>query len=100
MPTVDISMFNTDELKLVLFYGLLRQSKSSQFITRALDITQYKAVLTAIKRGYIDRYNGLVFKSDISGNEFDTFLYDRDNGAGAAERIVKQIIAELQLKSP
>jgi hypothetical protein len=98
MPTLDISMFNTDELKLTLFYGLIRQSKTSQFATHALNLSQYKEVLTAIKRGYIDRYNGFVFKSDISGNEFDTFLYNRDNGEGAAERIVKQIITELKLQ--
>jgi len=51
--------------------------------------------LRAIKRGYIDRYNGKVIKANLSGKTFDTSLYNRDNGYGAAERITATYIASL-----
>jgi hypothetical protein len=98
MPTVDISMFNTDDLKLTLFYALIQRSKATtQFISQAINMAENKKVLEYIKNGYIDRYNGFVFKSNINGDTFDTTLYDRDNGLGAAERIVNFIKAELKL---
>jgi hypothetical protein len=98
MPTLNISMFNSDDLKLTLFYALIQRSKATtQFITQEINLFQTKQVLDMIKKGYIDRYNGQVFKSDISGDTFDTGLYDRDNGTGAAERIVNFIKSELKL---
>ena len=93
---VDISMFNTDALKLTLFYSLLKKSTSnSNFITPDMDLNHHYLTLMSIKRGYIDYYNGRVFKSDISGPIFETGLYNRDNGTGAAERIVQEIRTEL-----
>lgn len=35
-----------------------------------------------------DYLNGKVMKVDISGDEFNERLYDRDNGAGAAQRAI------------
>jgi hypothetical protein len=35
---------------------------------------------------YFDYVKGRVMKVDLSKNQFDPFLYDRDNGEGAAER--------------
>jgi len=98
MPIVDISMFSNDNLKLILFYTLVQRSKpTTQFITQEIKLTEHKKALELINKGYIDRYNGYVFKSDISGDKFDTGLYDRDNGPGAAERIVNFIKSELKL---
>ena len=37
---------------------------------------------------YFDYLKGRVMKVDLSGNELDPYLYDRDNGEGAAERVV------------
>ena len=98
MAIIDISMFDTDRLKLILFYMLINRSTSqTNFITRDADITQYELALQCIKKGYIDRFNGRVFKSNINGTTFDTGLYNRDNGIGAAERIVDYIKKELNL---
>jgi hypothetical protein len=95
---VDISMFNTDLLKLTLFQMLINNSTNkSNFISTDADLTQYDHMLKCIKKGYIDRFNGRVFKSDISGNTFDTGLYNRDNGNGAAERIVKFLREQLKI---
>lgn len=38
-----------------------------------------------------DYYRGRVMKVDISGDELDTWLYDRDNGEGAAERALSSL---------
>lgn len=35
-----------------------------------------------------DYVNGRVIKVNLSGDEFDPWFYDRDNGDGAAQRIV------------
>jgi hypothetical protein len=89
---IDISMFDTDALKVSLFQMLVNNSTSeSNFITKDMDLTQYNLALTCIKKGYIDRFNGRVIKADISGKTFDGWLYNRDNGHGEAERIVKFI---------
>ena len=41
-----------------------------------------------ISRGdlYFDYLYGRVMKIDLAGDELDPWLYDRDNGEGAAER--------------
>lgn len=41
--------------------------------------------------GYIDYFQGRCIKSDLSGNEVDPFLYDRDAGEGAFKRIVDEL---------
>ena len=37
---------------------------------------------------YFDYVQGRVMKVDLSGDSFNPWLYDRDNGEGAAKRIV------------
>lgn len=44
--------------------------------------------VAAKKRLYFDYYCGRVIKTDISGDTLDPWLYDRDNGAGAAAQVV------------
>ena len=89
---IDISMFNNDFLKLSLFQMLVNNSTNqTNFITTDMDLTQYEMVLRCINNGYIDRFNGRAIKADLRGPTFDGRLYNRDNGNGAAERIVKFI---------
>ena len=40
---------------------------------------------------YFDYLKGRVMKVDLSGDEFDPWLYDRDNGEGAAARALASI---------
>lgn len=40
---------------------------------------------------YFDYLFGRVMKIDISGDEIETRLYDRDNGEGAAERAIQPL---------
>lgn len=67
---------------------------------QGLGFLQYKAeAMTAEQArnrfgsgfGYFDYVDGRVMKVDLSGNELDPWLYDRDNGHGAAERIINAL---------
>lgn len=40
---------------------------------------------------YFDYLHGKVMKIDLSGDELETALYNRDNGSGAAERAISEI---------
>ena len=40
-----------------------------------------------------DYLHGKVMKVDLGGDSFDPWLYDRDNGAGKAESVLKDLIA-------
>ena len=99
MTSVDISMFDTDELKLTLFYTLLQKSTTrSKFMIGEVNLAYHKDALDRVKRGFIDYYDDIGIKIDISGDTFNTYLYNRDNGGpGTAERIVNYIKAELKL---
>ena len=42
-----------------------------------------------LQRGtYFDYVHGRAMKVNLSGDELDPWLYDRDNGTGAAERAI------------
>jgi hypothetical protein len=40
---------------------------------------------------YFDYVKGRVLKVDLGGDTFDPCLYDRDNGEGAAERVIETL---------
>jgi hypothetical protein len=43
---------------------------------------------------YVDYLRGRVMMVDLSGDEFNPRLYDRDNGEGLAQAVVDEIIAQ------
>jgi hypothetical protein len=45
---------------------------------------------------YFDYLKGRVMKVELGGNAFETWLYDRDNGQGAAYEAVKHLLNEEQ----
>jgi hypothetical protein len=40
---------------------------------------------------YFDYLRGRVMKIDLSGDELEVWLYDRDNGEGAAARVIEEL---------
>lgn len=46
-------------------------------------------------RIYFDYLNGKVLKVDIAKDEFDPYLYDRDNGIGSAQRAIDLLYQEV-----
>ena len=50
--------------------------------------------LEASVGGYVDYLSGRVIKSDLTGDTAETWLYDRDNGAGAFAKVVEEMRME------
>lgn len=52
---------------------------------------EYARKLLKSGQTYFDYLQGRVMKVDLSGDEFDSTLYDLDNGKNAAERALKPL---------
>jgi hypothetical protein len=52
-----------------------------------MSIDEARALLS--ETTYFDYVNGRVLKVDLSTDRLDTYLYDRDNGPGAAKRVIE-----------
>ena len=73
--------------------GDMSIAEANQIINGGDDLTQMfgkDSVAGSRPNLYFDYVNGRVMKSDLSGDEFDTWGYDRDNGEGAAEKALKK----------
>lgn len=55
------------------------------------DARRYLEANTYKERTYVDYLQGRVMKVEINGQTLDSALYDRDNGTGAAARVVKSL---------
>ena len=79
--------------KTLLLRKLWEKSQTAGFFSRsgfpAPAFDEQKAVNAV--NGYIDYFQGRVIKCDISGDTADPWLYDRDNGEGAFQRVVSQL---------
>lgn len=56
------------------------------------DMSIKEAEETVKNQTYFDYHHGRVMKVDISGDTLETWLYDRDNGNGAAERALSHLM--------
>lgn len=54
-----------------------------------MTIDEAKELLTGDK--YFDYLHGRVMKVDLSGDQLNERLYDRDNGAGAAQQAINTV---------
>ena len=57
------------------------------------DMTVEEARELLEKQTYFDYLKGRVMKIDLSGILLDPYLYDRDNGTGAAENAILETVA-------
>lgn len=57
------------------------------------EMSEKEAAKLLQKSNYFDYLNGRVMKVDLSGNELDPWLYDHDNGTGAAERAISHLLS-------
>jgi hypothetical protein len=92
--SINIKGFDKAEVLQVLFnsskqqgMGLMRQSGGSQ-----LTLGQARELFVSSHSKYFDYLNGRVMKVDLSGDELDPYLYDRDNGQGAAARALAPLL--------
>ena len=90
--TIDIS--NIDKAELLA--GLFNASKplGLGFLAKGhnikMSIDSAREILKD-SNGYFDYLQGRVMKVDISGDNLDPYLYDRDNGSGAALQVVESV---------
>ncbi len=61
-------------------------------------MTSKEARILLKKTTYFDYVQGRVMKVDLLGDTFDPWLYNRDNGQGAAEKAIATISKEKKLK--
>lgn len=60
-----------------------------QAINKPMSESEAEELLT--QDTYFDYLHGKVMKIDLSRDELDTRLYNRDNGNGAAERVIEEL---------
>lgn len=82
-------------LKALYDHSHVQGSGFLQAVPDGVVTVEYCAGLLA-KHSYFDYLNGRVLKVDLSGDEFDERLYDRDCGKGAAQRAVDSIRDETE----
>lgn len=85
---MDISNLNKSEILAALFNN--SKSLGMGFLHYKPDhvMTTEEAEGLLAQSEYFDYLEGRVMKIKLEGDAFDTFLYNRDNGDGAAERII------------
>jgi hypothetical protein len=90
---MDISGFNKAEVLAALYNGSRQQGMGFMHERGASGMTveQAQDELDKRKDKYFDYLHGRVMKIDLNGDELETRLYDRDNGTGAAERIIGKL---------
>jgi hypothetical protein len=59
-------------------------------------MTREEAERLLVSQTYFDYVKGRVMKVNLKGDEFDPWLYDRDNGPGAAARVIDELRAAAQ----
>ena len=94
-----INIYGIDKAELLveLYNHSHQQGMGMLQPARSLTVEDARKLLEQTQR--FDYINGKVMKVDLSGNNFDEFLYDRDNGEGAAKEVIDKIKREMDEKS-
>lgn len=61
------------------------------FKNKEMTTEEAEQILDQDPNRYFDYLKGRVMKIKIAGDEIDTRLYNRDNGPGAAERVISEL---------
>ena len=88
---IDISKKDKAEVLAALYNASKPVSRGwMQFNSMPMSVEEARILLE--RTSYFDYIKGRVIKVDLSGNELETWLYDRDNGDGAAARVLSQVV--------
>ena len=89
---INIKDLNKAEVLKVLFNNSKVQGFNAMMGLNPKDMTTEEAEKCLKDQKYFDYLNGKVMKIDLtSDDEFDPWLYDRDNGEGSAQEAVNSI---------
>ncbi len=87
-------MLNVVGSKAKTLAALYNASKTQGFLafveTPEMSEKQAQTILD-FGQTYFDYLQGRVMKIDLEHNDFDPFLYDRDNGEGAAAKALESV---------
>lgn len=87
---INIKGLDKAEVLVSLYEGAKQQGYGLQHEKRKITVEEAREMLKANQ--YFDYVNGAVMKVNLSSDEeFAEHLYDRDNGAGAAQRAVDKV---------
>lgn len=87
MSIINIAKLDKAEVLIALFYA----SQKIQLGQVVNGLSMEKARSLLVGDCYFDYLNGFVMKVDLSSDEVETWLYDRDLGAGAFEAAISQL---------
>lgn len=83
---MDISKFNKAEVLAALYNNARGQGMGMIHYTQEKMTTEQAQQILDDGETYFDYLQGRVMKVDLSGDELNTRLYNRDNGENAAEK--------------
>lgn len=90
MATISLKGLDKAKVLAALFNGARAQGMGfMQYDNKSMTREQAAKILE--RTAYFDYLQGRVMKVDLRGDEFDPYLYDRDNGEGAAARIIDEL---------
>lgn len=91
--TIDISGIDKAELLAALYNRARPQGLGFLHYTpEPMNVDEARQLLKS-SDGYFDYLQGRVMKVDLSGDELTTWLYDRDNGEGAAATAIAHLVS-------
>ena len=88
----DINMQGEPAKVLAALYNASKPQGRGFMSFDAKQMTEAEAATILESQTYFDYLKGRVMKVDLSGDSFAPFLYDRDNGNGAAARALADIL--------
>lgn len=89
---IDISRISKAKVLAALYNGARPQGMGFlHFDDRDMSESEAEDILSKNPRAYFDYVKGRVMKVDLSGDQLNPRLYDRDNGHGAAASIIAGI---------
>lgn len=96
--TINISGLNKAKVLRLLFNASKQQGLGFLHADGAIPMTEPESeeiIRECAGRLSFDYLKGRVMKVDITGDDLIPYLYDRDNGTGAAERALDQLTSKL-----
>ncbi len=94
MMGIDISGMDKAEVLAALYNGSRQQGMGFLHSRGTSEMTVEQAREELKRDSYFDYLNGRVMKIGLDSDDLETRLYDRDNGVGAAERIIEKLRAK------
>lgn len=91
---IDISKLDKAEVLITLYNNSKQQGMGFLNPNGRNLLSKEEATELLKTQTYFDYLNGRVMKIDLSQDKLNEWLYDRDNGSGAAFKALEKLIAE------